>query len=492
MSFNLKTSRKMMMGLVAAGLLGATALSSSFVLNPPVLVRAEAVQSQMINPMNGFADLVDRVMPAVIAVEVKFANAADTQADRGDGNQPPGMREFFEQFPQFRDRLPPNFRFRNPRGPEGTGLGSGFIISADGYAVTNNHVVRDANRVTVRTKDGEEFEAKVVGTDPKTDLALIKIDSTKVFNFVNFAKNEARVGDWVMAVGNPFGLGGTVTTGIISARGRDIGNGPYDDFLQIDASINKGNSGGPAFNMNGEVVGVNTAIFSPSGGSVGIGFAIPAAATQDVIASLKDKGEVTRGWLGVQIQPVSKDIAESLGLKDAKGAIVADVTEGSPALAAGLKTGDTILKAGGEEIADSRDLARKVARFAPGQSIDFEIIRDGKPVTVSVKIGKMPGEQASASSAPAQAEPTSLADLGLELAPADDGAGAKITQVDPDSVAAEQGLKAGDVIVSVGGEDVSSPADVRKAVNAEGRSKVLMLVRSGDNQRFLTLPLKKG
>jgi serine protease Do len=493
MSFNFQSGRKMMMGLVAAGLLGATALSSSFLYNPPSLVRAEAVQTQTINPMNGFADLVDRVMPAVISVEVKFANASDN-GSRRDGNEgmPPGMREFFEQFPQFRDRMPPNFRFRGPRGPEGTGLGSGFIISADGYAVTNNHVVKDADRVSIRTKDGEEFEAKVVGTDPKTDLALIKIDATRTFQFVNFAKNEARVGDWVMAVGNPFGLGGTVTTGIVSARGRDIGNGPYDDFLQIDASINKGNSGGPAFNLSGEVIGVNTAIFSPSGGSVGIGFAIPASTTQDVIASLRDNGQVTRGWLGVQIQPVTKDIAESLGLKEAKGAIVSDVTAGSPALAAGLKTGDTILKAGGEDIADSRDLARKVARLAPGKPVDFEIVRDGKLMTVSVKIGKMPGEQANVGPAPDEREPTSLADLGLQLAPADDGAGARITEVDPDSAAAELGLKAGDVIVSVGGMEVSGPADVRDAVTKAGKSKVLMLVRSGDGQRFLTLPLKKG
>ncbi len=495
MSLSLTTGRKTLMGLVAAGLLGASALTSSFVFNPPAIVQAEAVQTQLINPMNGFADLVDRVMPAVISVEVKFANVADKSAGQGGENEqmPPGMKEFFEQFPGFRDRMPPNFRFRGPRGPEGTALGSGFIISADGYAVTNNHVVKDADQVSVRTKDGQELKAKVVGTDPKTDLALIKIESDKPFQFVSFAKTEARVGDWVMAVGNPFGLGGTVTTGIISARGRDIGNGPYDDFLQIDASINKGNSGGPAFNLNGEVIGVNTAIFSPSGGSVGIGFAIPAAATQDVIASLKENGQVTRGWLGVQIQPVTQDIADSLDLKEAKGAIVSDVTEGSPALAAGLKPGDIILKAGSQEIEDLRDLARKVARFAPEKPIDFEIVRDGKPMTLSVKIGKMPGElpkMASASGTPA--EPTSLTDLGLSLAPADDGAGAKITEVDPNSVAAKQGLKPGDVIMSVAGEDVGNAAEVRKAMEKSGKDKVLLLVRSGDGQRFLTLPLKKG
>jgi len=459
-------------------------LTGVFMMRKALLIFCLLLPLPVMAQLPDFTELVEKQGPAVVNISTTQGGARNPLAQ-----QFPNVPEddpFFEFFRRFTP---------NPGAPrefQSQSLGSGFIISADGYAVTNNHVVKDANRVSVRTKDGEEFEAKVVGTDPKTDLALIKIESNKTFQFVNFAKSEARVGDWVMAVGNPFGLGGSVTTGIVSARGRDIGNGPYDDFLQIDASINKGNSGGPAFNMNGEVIGVNTAIFSPSGGSVGIGFAIPASTTQDVIASLKDSGQVTRGWLGVQIQPVTKDIADSLGLKEAKGAIVADVTAGSPALEAGLKTGDTILKAGGEDIADSRDLARKVARLTPGKPVDFEIVRDGKPMTVAVKIGKMPGEQANAGSAPAASEPTSLDSLGLQLAPADDGAGAKITDVAPDSVAAEQGLKAGDVIVSIGGAEVTSPADVRNAVSKAGKSKVLMLVRTGEGQRFLTLPLKKG
>ena len=497
MQDTLKFGRKTILGLVAAGLLGASALTSSFVLNPPSPVQAETqatTNQQLINPMNGFADLVDRVMPAVISVEVAYANVA-AQDRRGAPDQEQGLQDFFNQFPQFRDQLP-NFRFRGPpQGRDrGTAVGSGFIISADGYAVTNNHVVKDAERVTIRTKDGLELKAKVIGTDPKTDLALIKIDSDKTFQFVTFAKTDPRVGDWVMAVGNPFGLGGTVTTGIISARGRDIGSGPYDDFLQIDASINKGNSGGPAFNLNGEVIGVNTAIFSPSGGSVGIGFAIPASATMDVIQSLKQDGSVTRGWLGVQIQPVTEDIADTLGLKEAKGAIVSDVTPKSPALDAGFEAGDTILKIGDEPVADSRDLARKVARYAPGKEVPFEVIRDGKTITVTAKLGSMPLDSvAKAGNDDAEkSEPAKLARLGLQLAPADDGQGAKVVAVEPGSTADQQGLKQGDVIVSVAGQDVTTPAEVKKILSEQSKSKVLMLVRSGEGQRFLTMPLNRG
>ncbi|HTN96077.1 MAG TPA: trypsin-like peptidase domain-containing protein, partial [Nordella sp.] len=317
--------RNRVMGAMAFGLLAATALSANFMIAPSKPVLAET--AQQVAPQAGFADLAARVMPSVISVEVNIANVADDGSDEGQGGQ--GMpnlpqdspfRDFFNQFPQFRDQIP-----QAPRKPHGgIAQGSGFVISADGYAVTNNHVVGNADKVSVKFSDGQQYDAKVIGTDPKTDLALIKIEGGKNFSFVKFAGSEPRVGDWVMAVGNPFGLGGTVTTGIISARGRDIGSGPYDDFLQIDAPINKGNSGGPAFNLDGDVVGINTAIYSPSGGSVGIGFAIPAATAQDVITSLKDSGKVTRGWLGVQIQPVTDDIAEGLNLKDKKGALVAD------------------------------------------------------------------------------------------------------------------------------------------------------------------------
>src|SRR4051794_26941862 len=403
-------SRKGLLGLVAAGLLGATALSTDFMLSPPAAVHAE--QPSAVAPQAGFADLAERVMPAVVSVRVDIADVSN-EDDSGDQSPPQAMpnmpkdspfRDFFNQFPQFR-----NMPQQAPR--HGMAEGSGFIISPDGYAVTNNHVVKNADKVTVTTSEGEEYPADVIGTDAKTDLALLKIKADKkTFRYVQFAQKEPRVGDWVLAVGNPFGLGGTVTTGIISARGRDIGSGPYDDFLQIDAPINRGNSGGPAFNLDGDVVGVNTAIFSPSGGSVGIGFAIPASTAQSVIDSLKTNGVVTRGWLGVQIQPITDDIAEGMNLTAKKGALVADVTEGSPALAAGIKTGDTILKVDGQDVSDPRDLAKKVARIAPGKSVAMTIVRDGKTIDVSVEIGKMPGDQA-ANAKPAEdaAQPTSMA-----------------------------------------------------------------------------------
>ena len=486
MSASFILTRKTLMGLLAAGLLSATALTTSLVVAPPVQVRAESQTA--IDPAKGFADLVDRVMPSVISVEVKFSDVADTAEGDAAPHQP-DFKNFFNQFPQFRGQLPPGMEEQRPHG--GVALGSGFMISADGYAVTNNHVVQGADEVTVKIQGGEELKARVIGTDPKTDLALIKVKSDKPFQFVKFASKEARVGDWVVAVGNPFGLSSTVTTGIVSARGRDIGSGPYDDFLQIDASINKGNSGGPAFNLEGEVIGVDTAIFSPSGGSVGIGFAIPASITQDVVASLKDSGHVTRGWLGVQIQPVTDEIAESLGLAEAKGAIVSDVTEKSPALDAGFKAGDTILKADGANISDARDLSKKVAHFAPGKSINIDIIRDGKPMTMVVKIGTMPADMRMASKAE-KAEPTNLDALGLKLGPAEDGAGVQIVEVTPDSVADQQGLKPGDVILEVAGVEVNGPSEVKQALKETGKSRVLMLVRSGENQRFLALPLAKG
>ena len=475
---------------LAAGLMMATALTVTATTVQVMPVQAE-IQQQAIDPSRGFADLVDRVMPSVISVEVKFANVAGDFAQDGEGGpeMSPGIpenspfRDFFDKF----GKNMPDQRQGMPR----SGVGSGFIISADGYAVTNNHVVQGADEVTVKLRDGRELKAKVIGTDPKTDLALIKIDSNETFQFASFSDKEPRVGDWVMAVGNPFGLSSTVTTGIISASGRDIGAGPYDDFLQIDASINKGNSGGPAFDLEGKVIGINTAIYSPSGGSVGIGFAIPASTAETVLQSLKENGAVTRGWLGVQIQPVTDDIAESLGVAAGEGAIISDVTEDSPALKAGFKTGDIILKLDGKDISDSRDLARKVAVVEPGTSVPVEIIRDGKAETVTVEIGKMPGSKEMAA-APRQSEPATLADLGLKVMPADDGAGVKVTDVDPNGIAAAQGLRPGDVIVEVGGKQVHGMNDVKDALKASGKKRVLLLVRSGDSQRFVALPVEQG
>ncbi len=490
-------SNRKVLGAFAAGLLAATATVTAISVLPSAPAIAQnQLKAAAIDPSAGFADLVDRVMPAVVSVEVKFANASaegEDAAPRMQGMPDGPLGEFFKQFPQFRNGMPGQ-RGENeaPRG--GMGVGSGFIISADGYVVTNNHVVKDADEVHVTMKDGTELKAEVIGTDPKTDLALIKIKSDKAFDYVSFTKDEPRVGDWVMAVGNPFGLGGSVTTGIVSALGRDIGSGPYDDFMQIDAAINRGNSGGPAFNLEGEVVGINTAIFSPSGGSVGIGFAIPASTAENVIESLKENGMVTRGWLGVLIQPVTEDIAESLGLADAKGAIVADVTEDSPALSAGIKQGDTILNFDGKEIKDSRDLARQVAQVKPGDSVPVKLIRGGKTMDIEVKIGTMPVEaqKASTDGEKDDAKGVSLSGLGLKVAPAEDGAGVMVTEVAPDSPAAERGLKAGDIIVEVAGSEVHSPSDVRDALKSTDKKRVLMLIKTQEGQRFIALPTAQG
>jgi serine protease Do len=484
------------LGLVAAGLLTATALTATAVLVPATPLRAET--RTVFDPAQGFSALAQQVMPAVVNVQVKYANVAQSSDGEDSGPAlPPQFRDlpqdspFRDFFEQFQRGMP-----KQPQPRRGMAQGSGFLISADGYAVTNNHVVQDADEVTVTDHEGNEYKADVIGTDPKTDLALIKIKSSKSFAFVPFASEKPKVGDWVLAVGNPFGLGGTVTTGIVSAMGRDIGAGPYDDFLQIDASINRGNSGGPTFNMKGEVIGVNTAIFSPSGGSVGIGFAIPANIVQDVVDSLKNNGSVTRGWLGVQIQPVTPEVAESLNLTPEKGALVADVTDKSPALDAGIKTGDTIMKVGGQDVSDPRDLARKVAKFKPGDTVPVELVRNGKTMTIDVKIGRMPGEKTAAAGSSQEAPAnTKLPELGMRLAPAEDGAGVKVVEVLPDSAADDQGIRSGDVIVEVGGSQVNRPGDVRdrlaQAVDNK-QKRILMLVRSGDSQRFVALDLNKG
>jgi serine protease Do len=483
-------SKKTVLGLFTAGLLGATVLTSTLISIPTHPVQAAQIAN--LNPSQSLAPLVEKVMPSVVSVEVKFANAAavadggDQGSDPGADQIPPQLKDFFEQFPQFKHRMP-----QAPQGG-GTALGSGFVLTSDGYVVTNNHVVKDADTVSVTFQGGDKYDATVIGTDPKTDLALLKIKSDKSFPHVDFATTEAKVGDWVMAVGNPFGLGGTVTSGIISARGRDIGSGPYDDFLQIDASINKGNSGGPTFNLEGDVIGINTAIFSPSGGSVGIGFAIPASTATGVIESLKSNHKVTRGWLGVQIQPVTADIAESMGLEKAQGALISDLSAESPALKAGLKSGDTILKVDGTDVLDARDLAKLIAHVVPGKVVELSIIRDGKPQTVSVTLAIMPTDPKMGAASVIEPQKSSLTAYGIEVAPADDGAGVKVTKVDPQSSAAERGLKQGDVILEVAGNEVSDMDGVAAALKKSSGSKVLMLVRSGEGQRFVALPRAKS
>jgi serine protease Do len=384
-----------------------------------------------------------------------------------------------------------------------TGQGSGFFITADGYAVTNNHVVDKADTVEVTADDGKTYTAKVIGTDPRTDIALIKVDGRSDFPYVHLADKAPRIGDWVLAVGNPFGLGGTVTAGIVSARGRDIGAGPYDDFIQIDAPVNKGNSGGPTFDVDGNVIGVNTAIFSPSGGSVGIAFAIPAPTVKSVVAQLKDNGKVSRGWIGVQIQPVTAEIADNLGLKASEGALVADPQPNGPAAKAGIMAGDVITAVNGNAVKDARDLAKQIGGMAPGGTAKLTVWRKGEEKTFSIALGELPNQrEARANAMPDSSGPegTDVPRLGLTVVPAGQVAGSGsegvvVTEVDPNGIASDQGVKTGDVILEVGGKKVANPADIRSALKdaqKDGKRTILMRVKSGDATKFVALRLGKA
>ena len=489
----------------------AVAVVGSLVIGlPPHSVQAQLRSSQSVGP--SFADIVERVKPAVVSISVTNGGGpklAQGPSPKGGTPSPKGLnpRDFFPDLPddhplnEFFKNLPKEFRGPNPGGQRPTlAQGSGFVISADGYVVTNNHVIDNASKIQVSFDKDNKYDAELVGTDPRTDIALLKIKKSQTFPFVKFASATPRVGDWVIAVGNPFGLGGTVTAGIVSAQGRDIGSGPYD-YMQIDAAVNRGNSGGPTFNLDGEVVGVNTAIYSPSGGSVGIAFAIPAKTVTEVVDQLKNSGSVSRGWLGVKIQNVDEDTAASLGLGEAKGALVNEVTAGGPAADAGLKNGDTILSVNGNKVADSRDLARQVAGFAPNTKVDVRILRGQKEQSIAVKLGKFPSgkelAKVESSTSPAEPQALDMDQLGLSVAP---GAGpdkdsVTITQVEGSSDAAQKGIKSGDVILEIGGLNVKSPEDVSNGVKEAaklGRKAVLMRIKSGDQTRFVAVQLKKG
>jgi serine protease Do len=494
-------ARRLALLASAAGLaIAVVAAGTSGFSTPNFPSAITTAHAQTMQRSTGFADIVEKVKPAVISVRVKVDAAAKMTSMNGNDDASPmqpgaPLEKFFEQFGG--RGMPKGF----PQGKRAvTGEGSGFFVSADGYAVTNNHVVDQAKTVQVTMDDGSVYDAKVVGSDPKTDLALIKVDASKSFPFVKFADRDPRVGDWVVAVGNPFGLGGTVTAGIVSARGRDIGSGPYDDYIQIDAPINKGNSGGPAFNMDGEVIGVNTAIFSPSGGSVGIGFDIPATTAKMVVAQLKEHGRMDRAWLGVQIQPVTAEIADSLGMKKAEGAIVAQPQADSPASNAGIVAGDVITEIDGASIKDSRELARKVGMMAPGTKIKVTLARKGEIKTLTLTLGKMPNEQHAKADTSDEMSAGDSPRLGLNLAPAKDVAGSgdqgvAVVGVDPNGPAAERGIKTGDVILDVAGKAVANTAEVRKALSdarAAGKNTVLLRVKTAEAMRFVALPIKKA
>lgn len=486
------------------------------VAQPPVVVSAASAAPFMVSsgigPAGTFADIVERVSPAVVSIRAKLEGAGAPEVSQEDLDQlPPGMRDYFKRF----EKGSPDRKRSKQRGAEVQG--SGFVVESNGFMVTNNHVVANATDIEVIFSDGKKYKAKLIGRDEPTDIAVLKIEGGKNFPTVSFDDDtKVRVGDWVLAVGNPFGLGGTVTAGIVSARGRDeVGGAQFTDFLQIDASINRGNSGGPTFDLSGRVIGMNTAIFSPSGGSVGIGFAIPSNTIQRVMADLKASGSVTRGWLGVQIQSVDEDTAASLGLANTNGAIVAAVIGGSPAEKAGFRTGDVVIHMDGTPVKDNRDLSRRVAALQVNQNAKFGVWRDNRESTISVTVAKRPdqkaliaqngGEDGSDSPSGSNSSGAKVAALGLDLSAITpqirqelglkgDANGVVITDVDPDSDAAERGLQPGDRIVQASGKPVQSIADVNSAVataKSLKRPSVLLFVERGKAQRvFVAVKLK--
>jgi serine protease Do len=458
-----------------------------------------------------FADLAEQVTGAV--VNISAATTVETR-NRTLPQLPPGtpFEDLFEEFFNRRGQgQGPGQGDNTPRPPRrSNSLGSGFVVDPSGIVITNSHVIGDANDISVIWSDGTRLKAEIVGKDSKIDLAVLRVKTDKPLKHVTFGDSDKiRPGDWVLAIGNPFGLGGSVTAGIVSARGRNIESGPYDNYIQTDASINKGNSGGPLFNMSGEVIGINTAILSPTGGSVGIGFAVPAATALPVIDQLRQFGETRRGWLGVRIQNVDDATAEALGLGGARGALIAGIDEKGPAKPAGLEVGDVIVKFDGRDVRESRDLPRIVANTPVGKAVDVIVMRKGKELQKSVTLGRLedndPQRQASLNQPPADVPSATRRVLGLELSGVTDelrrrynlkdtAKGVVVTRVDPSSAAADKRIQPGEVIVEVGQEAVSSPADVTRRVEAlkkEGKKSALLLVANAQGEvRFVAVSVE--
>ena len=452
-----------------------------------------------------FADLAERLSPAVVNIStsqtVKRPNIGPKIPELPQGSP---FEDFFKDF----------FDKRGGQGPSSRkvqSLGSGFVVDPQGYIVTNNHVIENADEIVVNFPNGDSLDAKLVGTDPKTDLAVLKLteEPSEPIPFVKFGDSDAaRVGDWVIAIGNPFGLGGSVSAGIISARNRNINSGPYDDYLQTDAAINRGNSGGPLFNMDGDVVGVNTAIYSPTGGSVGVGFSVPAAIASNVVDQLREFGEIRRGWIGVRIREVSEELAEGLDLDKPMGALVEDVTKEGPAEEGGVEIGDVILSFDGKEIEEMHDLPRAVAETAAGDTVRMIVSRKGKTQTLKITVGLLDAEGKAVSDEEDEEKAVESGEvvLGMTLAGLDrklreandikaDQEGVLITDVDSTSAAAKKGLRRGDVIVEVAQEAVATPDEVTKKVaaqKADGKSSVLLLVSRGGDVRFVALRFEEA
>jgi len=457
---------------VGQGGFAATEATSGTPVNPP--------GTSVANPLPDFSPLVTQVKPAVVSITTKLQRSAS------DADEMQQLPMPFRQFP-FGGMGP--FGHSGPQARAVEARGSGFIVNDTGTIVTNNHVVKNAKSVSVTLDDGTTLPAKVIGTDARTDIAVLRVDAHKSLPYIQLGNSEnVKPGEWVIAMGNPFGLGGSVTAGIVSAQGRDIGEGPYDHFIQIDAPINQGNSGGPLFTQNGKVIGMNTAILSPSGGSIGIGFAIPSDTIKTVVAQLEKTGKVTRGYIGVEAQQVTQTMAKAMNLGQDSGALIAGVQDDTPASKAGIQPGDVITSVNGKAVKNPRDLAVDIAGVQPGDDAKLQVLRDGQNKTVSVKVGQLPGEQMAKNESPQQ----SREKLGVALAPLSpdmrnrldvpDGTnGVVIREVQPGSPAEQAGLQSGDVIVGVGGKSVDSPSAAASALRtaAKDRAVALRIIRNG-------------